>query len=82
MQANLRRAPARLCLRPFCPPTRDSDACRRSASSRRRSSSLSRGIRGVMAAHAQSELQAGPRQMLQLEDYSLPSWAEALSDHV
>ena len=26
--------------------------------------------------------QAGPRQMLQLEDYTLPRWANALSAHV
>ncbi len=34
-----------------------------------------------MTTHAQASA-AGPRQMLQLEGYSLPEWAKALSDHV
>lgn len=33
----------------------------------------------VMTASA---TQAGPRQMLQLENYDLPAWAEGLADHV
>ena len=33
-------------------------------------------------AHATAVQQAGPRQMLQLEDYTLPEWANVLSDHV
>lgn len=35
-----------------------------------------------MAAHSPAVQQAGPRQMLQLEDYVLPRWANALSAHV
>ena len=33
-------------------------------------------------AHATAAQQSGPRQMLQLEDYTLPEWANVLSDHV
>ncbi|KAL3143276.1 hypothetical protein ABBQ38_002120 [Trebouxia sp. C0009 RCD-2024] len=34
-----------------------------------------------MAAHSPAAQQAGPRPMLQLEDYSFPRWANALSAH-
>ncbi|KAL3143275.1 hypothetical protein ABBQ38_002120 [Trebouxia sp. C0009 RCD-2024] len=35
----------------------------------------------AMAAHSPAAQQAGPRPMLQLEDYSFPRWANALSAH-
>lgn len=48
---------------------------------------LYRTLRAAMTSVAQSGqtqsgLQAGPRQMLQLEDYTLPAWAYALSANV
>lgn len=36
----------------------------------------------AMATPPSTPEQAGPRQMLQLEDYTLPRWANALSAHV
>lgn len=36
----------------------------------------------AMASAPSTPQQAGPRQMLQLEDYTVPRWANALSAHV
>ena len=35
-----------------------------------------------MPSQAHAVHQAGPRQMLELESYILPTWANALSEHV